>query len=114
YPGSTVSVVFPIFVFFTVVDVPAVLLLGMWFVLQFVGQFSTASQTAAGGIGWWAHIGGFVIGIILMIVLPKDDLSKYYSQSRWVYAAPRRRGGVPGFVIGLVTLVGEVLQIGSL
>jgi membrane associated rhomboid family serine protease len=48
------------------------LLLGYWFLIQFVAGFAMLSiQTAtAGGVAWWAHIGGFVCGLLLALVLP--------------------------------------------
>lgn len=47
-------------------EIPAVLYLGFWYVSQvFSGSFSLASPTAAGGVAWWAHVGGFVAGMIL-------------------------------------------------
>ena len=50
-------------IFFPLVEVPAVFFLGFWFIYQFLNAASTAGQ---GGIAWWAHIGGFVFGIIFL------------------------------------------------
>jgi membrane associated rhomboid family serine protease len=66
YPRSKVTVLVFIFFFIRIVTVPAVLVLGFWFVTQFFnGLFSLAAVNAAyaGGIAWWAHIGGFVVGM---------------------------------------------------
>jgi hypothetical protein len=49
--------------FFPLVEVPAVFFLGVWFIFQFLSAASTAGQ---GGIAWWAHIGGFIFGIIFL------------------------------------------------
>ncbi len=72
YPGARITTLIPLFVFFFTVQVPAVLLLGYWFLIQFVAGFAMLSiQTAtAGGVAWWAHIGGFVCGLLLALVLP--------------------------------------------
>ena len=52
--------------FFVVVPLPAVLVLGLWFVLQL---FTGASQQiGGGGVAWGAHVGGFVVGMILVVV----------------------------------------------
>jgi len=52
--------------FFTRVVVPAYLMLGYWFLLQFLGGFASFGNAASGGVAFWAHIGGFVAGILLM------------------------------------------------
>lgn len=51
-----------IFYFITVVQLPAALVLGFWFVLQFFQGALTLGAEAAGGVAWFAHIGGFVFG----------------------------------------------------
>jgi membrane associated rhomboid family serine protease len=50
--------------FFTRIVVPAFFMLGYWFLLQFVGGFF--SGAGDGGVAFWAHIGGFVMGIALV------------------------------------------------
>ncbi|MBN2024697.1 MAG: rhomboid family intramembrane serine protease [Pirellulales bacterium] len=52
-------------VFLFVVDVPALVVLGIWF----VGQVLSAQRDAAGGVAWWAHVGGFLAGMAMMPVL---------------------------------------------
>jgi membrane associated rhomboid family serine protease len=50
-------------------ELPAVVYLGVWFVLQFAsGFFALTSGTNAEGIAWWAHVGGFLAGILLLRV----------------------------------------------
>jgi membrane associated rhomboid family serine protease len=68
YPWARVLVLVPIFVFIEIVRVPALVVLGFWFVVQFFnGSLSLAVQTSAtGGVAWWAHIGGFVAGMVLL------------------------------------------------
>ena len=58
-----------IFFFITVVRIPAFVLLGLWFALQFfsgIGSLGLSSQT--GGVAYWAHIGGFLLGIVVVII----------------------------------------------
>ncbi len=55
-------------VFIFVVQVPAVIILGWWFVLQFLGGLQALGMRSAGGVAFWAHIGGFLIGILLVSV----------------------------------------------
>lgn len=66
FPQSRVLTLIPIFFFLRLVSVPAVFLLGFWFILQVVN--GAGSLGATGGVAWFAHIGGFVAGAILVIV----------------------------------------------
>jgi membrane associated rhomboid family serine protease len=67
YPGATVITVIPIFIFIEVARIPAFLVIGFWFILQLgSGLASLGAATAeAGGVAWFAHIGGFVAGLAL-------------------------------------------------
>ena len=52
-------------VFIFLVPIPAFIILGYWFVLQFLGGITTLGAAATGGVAWWAHIGGFLAGVFL-------------------------------------------------
>jgi membrane associated rhomboid family serine protease len=71
FPKARVTTLIPIFVFITIRELPAVLVLGLWFVLQFfVGVASIgASPDATGGVAVFAHIGGFVTGMVLVVLM---------------------------------------------
>jgi membrane associated rhomboid family serine protease len=72
FPNARVTTLIPIFVFVTVREIPAVIILGFWFVLQlFIGVASIGVPTSqsAGGVAYFAHIGGFVIGILLIVAM---------------------------------------------
>ena len=66
FPRAKVLTVIPLFVFFPVVEVSAFFFLGFWFVLQFIQGSLSFAGDAAGGVAWWAHAGGFVMGAILL------------------------------------------------
>jgi len=67
FPSARIVVLIPIFIFFEVVKVPAYLFIGLWFIYQFIAGFSSlAGESALGGIAWFAHIGGFIFGILLL------------------------------------------------
>ena len=70
YPSArVVSIVFLGF-FYQLAEVPAVIVLGFWFVLQLVsGVASLDAQTAQGGVAFFAHIGGFVMGLAVGALL---------------------------------------------
>jgi len=65
FPRARVVTVIPIFFFIQVAELPALLVLGFWFVMQFFnGLVSLGYQTGGmGGVAWWAHIGGFAAGL---------------------------------------------------
>jgi membrane associated rhomboid family serine protease len=71
YPHARVVMLIPPFFFGPFFTVPAVLFLGWWFILQFFnGTLSLlAKPSQAGGIAWWAHIGGFVFGALLCSII---------------------------------------------
>ncbi len=68
YPKARVILLVPVFLFFFfTVQVPAVVVLGFWFVLQlFSGVAQLGVYTESGGVAYWAHAGGFVAGMVLM------------------------------------------------
>lgn len=65
FRGASVRTLLPIFFFITVVDIPAVVFLGLWFVYQLLSGVGTIGG-AGGGVAFWAHIGGFVAGLLLV------------------------------------------------
>jgi len=72
-----------IFVFFT--WLPAWLILGYWFVLQFLSgaatSFAAAGQGSSGGIAVWAHVGGFLTGVLMIKLFPRR--APRYSSTAW-------------------------------
>ncbi len=73
FPRARVLTLIPLFIFFPLVEIPAFFFLGIWFVIQFLSGAASLGQSSAlsGGVAWWAHIGGFVAGIVfLKLLLP--------------------------------------------
>lgn len=66
YPRARVQTLVFIFVFIQVVSVPAGILLGWWFFLQVINGFFSLGNSAGGGVAFFAHIGGFIAGAILI------------------------------------------------
>ena len=50
-------------VFIFLIPVPAVIILVLWFVMQFASGISSLGMAASGGVAWWAHVGGFLLGM---------------------------------------------------
>ena len=61
YPRSQILTL----VFIFLVPIPAVIILGLWFIMQFLSAFSSLGATASGGVAWWAHVGGFLLGMFI-------------------------------------------------
>ena len=86
YPSARVRTL----VFIFLVDLPAVVFLGIWFLSQLLN--GTASLTpgagvAAAGVAWWAHVGGFVVGMGLCVLLRKDEAPR--PRRDWTTRPPR-------------------------
>ena len=84
YPRARVATLVFLGFFIRLIELPAIAFLGIWFVMQFFsGAFALAMGAAGqGGVAWWAHIGGFVAGLILVHVF-KGRRKYYYYQGRW-------------------------------
>ncbi len=65
FPKARVDILLILIVYFRVFTVPAFVMLGVWLGMQFLG--SLASNPDTGGVAYWAHTGGFVIGLVLCI-----------------------------------------------
>jgi membrane associated rhomboid family serine protease len=64
HPRSKILTLIPIFFIPYFINIPAFVFLGLWFVLQFIN--AAGSQGVGGGIAWWAHIGGFLFGMLFL------------------------------------------------
>jgi membrane associated rhomboid family serine protease len=74
YPQSRVLTAIFLVFFFDLVEIPALFFLGLWFLLQLVsGIGSLGVANAGGGTAFWAHIGGFVVGVAVGAVLRSRD-----------------------------------------
>lgn len=67
YPRARVTTLIPALLLFFTVRIPAVLMLGYWFLLQFLSGVTSLGMADQGGVAWWAHVGGFILGAILVI-----------------------------------------------
>ena len=74
FPSARVLTLVPIIFFFSFIWLPAWIVLGYWFVVQFLSGAATSiaySHQTGGGIAFWAHVGGFVAGILMIKILPQ-------------------------------------------
>jgi len=85
FPRNKVNAVF----FVTIISVPAFLVLGMWGAMQFMSGFGsiTGGASATGGVAYMAHVGGFVAGLVIALVVRKTVREEPDSVLRRQYAA---------------------------
>jgi membrane associated rhomboid family serine protease len=67
YPRARVVTLIPLGFYMEMLQVPAMFFLGFWFLQQFLyGMLSVTNTAQTGGVAWWAHIGGFAAGFLLV------------------------------------------------
>ena len=85
YPRARVVTVVFIIIFFTVLELPALLVLGLWFVMQLIPAFNDLNQPfegGGGGVAYFAHIGGFIFGLLLVKVFADRVHEDYEAEHR--------------------------------
>jgi membrane associated rhomboid family serine protease len=80
FPGARVMTVVMFGFYIRTIEVPALFVLGFWFILQFLNAVLSSSTGA--GIAWYAHIGGFVAGMALIGVFKKRKVPFWGSRKR--------------------------------
>jgi membrane associated rhomboid family serine protease len=80
YPHSRVLTLIPLIIWLEIIELPAILLLGFWFVMQLfsAGSVAITASSGGGGVAFMAHVAGFIIGVIGVLVLRKRQ-----PDSRW-------------------------------
>ena len=71
FPHSRIVTLLPLIIIWQVVEVPAIVFLGFWFLMQFfsgVGSLAQSSGAQTGGVAFWAHVAGFVAGFAGVLV----------------------------------------------
>src|SRR5258705_434430 len=69
FPGARVVTLVPIVFFLQIIEIPAIVILGYWFVLQILSGSLTALTPTQGGTAFWAHVGGFAAGAFLILLM---------------------------------------------
>ena len=74
YPGARITTLIFLGILVQLVEVPALVILGFWFVLQLVsGAAGLGAASAQGGVAFFAHIGGFVAGVVVGVLVRAAD-----------------------------------------
>ena len=94
YPHARVVAMLPLGFFMHMVQIPALFFLGFWFLTQFLyGAASITERTVqTGGVAWWAHIGGFVAGLVLVWVFQNRSRRPARRDEWWQGGRVVRRG----------------------
>jgi membrane associated rhomboid family serine protease len=69
FPYATVLTLVTFVVFFRVIRIPALIVLGFWIVVQFFNGLGAFQNPGEGGAAWFAHIGGFLAGIVFLLII---------------------------------------------
>jgi len=72
FPKARIKTLVILFVFIQVIRIPAIVILGYWILIQVLSGFAEFGTRSGSGIAWFAHIGGFITGLILIILMKKN------------------------------------------
>jgi len=65
FPGSRILTLVPLFIIWFTARIPAFIFILLWFMVQFLSGIGTLAMANAGGVAWWAHVGGFLTGLLI-------------------------------------------------
>lgn len=68
YPRARIASLVPILFIFTIIEIPATLFLLFWFVSQLFSGWLAIGGSAGSGVAWWAHVGGFLFGVVAVLL----------------------------------------------
>lgn len=88
FPSARVAALVFLFLFIDVIELPAVLYIGLWFVLQLFNGVAElpGSPFLQGGVAWWAHIGGFVTGfMVIKLFCAGRPRRRCFQDEYWAY-----------------------------
>ena len=80
FPRSRILTLVPLFIIFFLWRIPAIIFIGLWFAMQFLSGVVSLGQANVGGVAWWAHVGGFLLGMLIARIA---NPSKRVSASSW-------------------------------
>ena len=86
FPRVRVFTLVPLGFFITTIALPAWVMLIYWAVLQFVGGLSSPVAEGEGGVAFWAHVGGFVAGVVLVKLFARPDRLASHNRTHWAPA----------------------------
>ncbi len=79
FPYAKVYTLFWFFIFIRIIPIPAFFVLGFWFLAQLISGISSLGTGSMGGVAWFAHIGGFIAGLLLINIFKDKKRSHYHN-----------------------------------
>lgn len=79
FPSSRILTLVTLFFWWFFARLPAVLFIGLWFAVQFLSGLGSLGSGQAGGVAWWAHVGGFLLGMLLVSGMRRNQPEIYYN-----------------------------------
>jgi len=120
YPHARVLTLIPIFFFFQFVELPAYIFLGFWIFIQIISAGFIRSDV--GGIAWFAHIGGFVVGLVMVKVfqwIPRTGMDETVRRRTERHTTPRLHTVRPQYApeeldsYGSITITSKEAELGT-
>lgn len=113
YPRAWVSVLVPVFFFLLPLRVPVILMLGIWFLGQLSSGLAAITEVtqATTNIAFWAHIGGFLFGMVLTTLLPKPRLSRPAMPSAQRVSTITQMPPIAALIVSSVSLLGDAVKL---
>ena len=105
FPRSNVVVLLWIIIFVRLIILPGVILLGIWFALQLLSALSM--QPGEAGVAFWAHVGGFLVGMALVLVLRPPGVAILQARRTAAFAVAQRRPAARRTGVGSVPRAGR-------
>lgn len=108
FPKSRILTLIPIIIIPWFVEIPAFVFLGIWFFMQVL---NAAQSSAGAGIAWWAHIGGFAAGFLMVKLntkVPETGLKKKISQYTARKTTPKLQMIATSYETGSSDLFGNI------
>jgi|SRR3984957_12081357 hypothetical protein len=65
FPSSRILTLVPLFIIWFTAQIPALVFIGLWFAIQFLSGIGSLGAASMGGVAWWAHVGGFLLGVLI-------------------------------------------------
>ena len=77
FPKARVKTLLILFIFIHIISIPAIIMLGLWIIMQILSAYIEYGSKTGGGIAWFAHIGGFAAGLVLIVLMKKRKKRPY-------------------------------------
>jgi membrane associated rhomboid family serine protease len=77
FPKARIKTLLFLGIFFQIIHVPAIIMLGYWILIQILSAYAEYGSKTGAGIAWFAHIGGIVAGLVLIVVMKKRGRRRY-------------------------------------